>query len=90
MAGGVTSVINHHLLGYWYDTDPVQIALLTPSLAFTDIPEGIGGTGVTTYRAIKFEVQSCGNVRLDSRPAPSMVPMSSICRQTPWHVPNPP
>jgi hypothetical protein len=65
------SVINHHLLGYWYDTDPVQIALLTPSLAFTDIPEGIGGTGVTTYRAIKFEVESCGNVRLDITAGPT-------------------
>lgn len=65
------SVINHHLLGYWYDTDPVQIALLTPSLAFTDVPEGIGGTGVTTYRAIKFEVQSCGNVRLDITAGPT-------------------
>jgi hypothetical protein len=65
------SVVNHHLLGYWYDTDPVQIALLTPSLAFTDIPEGIGGTGVTTYRAIKFEVESCGNVRLDITAGPT-------------------
>lgn len=64
-------VINNHLLGYWYDTDPVQIALLTPSVAFTDIPEGIGGTGVTTYRAIKFEVQSCGNVRLDITAGPT-------------------
>lgn len=32
------------------------ITLLTPSVAFTDIPEGIGGTGVTTFRAIVFEM----------------------------------
>jgi hypothetical protein len=33
--------------------------LLTPSIAFTDVPQGVGGTGVTTYRAIVFELDSC-------------------------------
>ena len=35
------------------------VNLLTPSISFTDIPEGIGGTGVTTHRAIVFEVTTC-------------------------------
>jgi len=38
---------------------PQSITLLTPSIAFIDIPEGIGGTGVTTHRAIVFEVVTC-------------------------------
>jgi len=36
-----------------------SIALTTPSIAFTNIPEGLGGVGVTTYRAIVFEVVTC-------------------------------
>ncbi|HVJ50824.1 MAG TPA: M64 family metallopeptidase [Aliidongia sp.] len=36
-----------------------SIILDTPSIAFTNIPEGLGGTGVTTYRAIVFEVVTC-------------------------------
>ena len=36
-----------------------SVALLTPSIVFTDIPEGVGGTGVTTHRAIVFETSSC-------------------------------
>ena len=35
------------------------LTLTTPSIAFTNIPEGLGGTGVTTYRAIVFEVVTC-------------------------------
>jgi hypothetical protein len=35
------------------------ITLLTPSISFTDIPEGIGGTGITTFRAIVFEMVNC-------------------------------
>jgi hypothetical protein len=38
---------------------PESITLTTPSLAFVDVPEGIGGTGVTTHRAIVFEVATC-------------------------------
>jgi hypothetical protein len=37
-----------------------SITLTTPSIAFTDIPEGLGGAGVTTYRAIVFDVVTCG------------------------------
>src|SRR5262249_14429377 len=36
-----------------------SITLVTPSISFADIPEGIGGVGVTTWRAITFEVVSC-------------------------------
>jgi IgA Peptidase M64/von Willebrand factor type A domain len=36
-----------------------SVTLLTPSITFTDIPEGVGGTGVTTHRAIVFEVTTC-------------------------------
>jgi len=39
------------------------ISLLTPSIAFIDVPEGIGGTGITTYRAIVFEVESCRSLQ---------------------------
>jgi hypothetical protein len=39
---------------------PESLTLVTPSIAFTDIPEGVGGTGVTTWRAIVFEVVTCG------------------------------
>jgi hypothetical protein len=36
------------------------ITLTTPSISFTNIPEGLGGVGVTTYRAIVFDVVTCG------------------------------
>ena len=36
-----------------------SITLTTPSIAFTNIPEGLGGVGVTTYRGIVFEVVTC-------------------------------
>ena len=65
--GGTTvaSMQEHHALGYWYDTDEPDVTLTTPSLAFTDVPEGLGGGGVTTYRAIVFEVRSCEPVTFE-------------------------
>ena len=36
-----------------------SINLLTPSISFANVPEGIGGTGVTTWRAVTFEVVTC-------------------------------
>lgn len=36
-----------------------SISLTTPSIAFTNIPEGVGGVGVTTWRAIRFDVTTC-------------------------------
>lgn len=38
---------------------PESINLTTPSISFNNIPEGLGGTGVTTYRAVSFEIISC-------------------------------
>jgi hypothetical protein len=35
------------------------LTLATPSIVFTNIPEGLGGVGVTTYRAIVFDVVTC-------------------------------
>ena len=43
---------------------PRTIALTTPSVNFGDVPEGLGGVGVTTYRAAVFEVGGCGPVHL--------------------------
>jgi len=37
-----------------------SIVLTTPSIAFTNIPEGVGGGGITTFRAVVFEVVTCG------------------------------
>jgi hypothetical protein len=65
------SVINNHALGYWYDTDPPSVTLLTPSVSFGNVQAGIGGTGITTYRAIKFECESCGDVTLQITGGPT-------------------
>jgi len=67
------SLLNNHLppSSYWYDTDPPEVTLLTPSLSFINIPEGIGGTGVTAYRAIQFEVLSCAGVTFQVTAGPT-------------------
>lgn len=36
-----------------------SINLTTPSISFTDVPEGVGGTGITTHRAAVWEVVAC-------------------------------
>ncbi len=64
-------VVDHHALGYWYDTDSPRTLLLTPSVSFVDIQEGVGGTGITTYRPIKFECESCGDVKLEITAGPT-------------------
>lgn len=72
--GGTTTVastLDHHAMGFWYDTDPPEVTLTTPSVSFADVPEGIGGTGRTTYRAIVFEVRSCAPVTLEIIAGPS-------------------
>ncbi|MGW0828671.1 M64 family metallopeptidase [Streptomyces sp. NPDC002845] len=38
---------------------PESVALQTPSLDFGNVPEGVGGAGVTTFRAVVFEVSTC-------------------------------
>jgi hypothetical protein len=65
------STLDHHAMGYWYDTDPADVDLVTPSLSFIDIPEGIGGTGVTTYRAVLFEVLTCNPVTFEITAGPT-------------------
>ena len=45
---------------------PVTVTLATQSIEFKDIPEGIGGVGVTTYRAAIFEVGSCAQLTLQA------------------------
>jgi hypothetical protein len=45
---------------------PVTVTLATPTIKFKDIPEGVGGTGVTTYRAAIFEVGSCAPLTLQA------------------------
>jgi len=64
-------VVDNHALGYWYDTDEPEVLLLTPSVSFVDVQEGIGGTGITTYRAVKFECESCGDVNLEITAGPT-------------------
>ncbi len=36
-----------------------SINLITPSIAFSNVPAGMGGIGVTTHRAIVWEVVTC-------------------------------
>jgi IgA Peptidase M64/von Willebrand factor type A domain len=43
---------------------PTTVNLTTPSVDFGGVPQGVGGTGVTTYRAVAFEVSGCGPVTL--------------------------
>jgi hypothetical protein len=38
---------------------PESVALQTPTLTFGNVPEGVGGVGVTTFRAVVFEVSTC-------------------------------
>jgi hypothetical protein len=48
----IRDTLNPHLP----DATPL---LETPSIAFANIPEGVGGVGVTTFRAIVFELDAC-------------------------------
>jgi hypothetical protein len=56
--------VDQHALGFWYDTDAPQVVLETPSVSFENVQQGIGATAVTTYRPIRFNCQSCGDVML--------------------------
>lgn len=38
---------------------PESLTLTTPSVAFSNVPQGLGGAGVTTYRAVVFAVSRC-------------------------------
>lgn len=70
------SLTNHHAIspgGYWYDTDPPEVIARTNSIDFHDVPQGVGGAGVTTYRAIVLEAVPgpCNAVRLEITGGPT-------------------
>jgi len=65
------AAVDHHALGYWYDGDQPNVILETPSVAFGDIQEGVGGTSITTYRPIRFLCESCGDVTLQVTAGPT-------------------
>jgi hypothetical protein len=63
--------VDQHAFGYWYDTDPPSVLLETPSVAFVDVQQGVGGTSITTYRPIRFACESCGDVTLAIKAGPT-------------------
>ncbi|HZV69837.1 MAG TPA: M64 family metallopeptidase [Saprospiraceae bacterium] len=48
-----------------------SINLITPSITFLNVPAGIGGIGVTTHRAIVWEVVSCRRLRFQITAGPT-------------------
>lgn len=51
-------VNDHRSIGPWYDTDLPRITLVSPSVSFGDVPEGL-----TTHRPIQLTLQSPRQVR---------------------------
>lgn len=63
------NVINSHTMhgdGVWYDTDLPEIDTPAPSLDFNNIPEGL-----TSYKAVKFKMKGCRQVKFRITGAPS-------------------
>jgi hypothetical protein len=50
---------------------PTVVTLTTPSVDFGNVPAGVGGIGVTTYRPINFEVSGCAPVTLQITAGPT-------------------
>ena len=48
-----------------------SITLVTPSVQFTNVPSGMGGVGVTTHRAIRWDVVSCRNLTFQISAGPT-------------------
>jgi len=48
-----------------------SINLVTPSISFTNVPAGMGGVGVTTHRAIRWDVVTCRNLTFRITAGPS-------------------
>jgi len=72
---------HQHPCDYWYDTDPPEVTLRTPSVSFGNVPEGVGGVGVTTYRPVIFDVLSCAGAtfRITAGPtAPFTTPLGTV------------
>jgi hypothetical protein len=61
-------VLDHHDLGYMYDTDAPVVEPETASLVFNDVPEG-----ETTVRAAVFEVSACEAVHLEVVSGPTVL-----------------
>jgi uncharacterized protein YegL len=53
----VASVTDHHAIGDWYDTDKPIVNAAAGSVNFGDVPAGL-----TTYRPVQFDVQTCRTV----------------------------
>jgi hypothetical protein len=62
---GVTpnSTLDHHAMGYMYDTEPPVVTQETMVINFNDVPEG-----ETTFRAARFRVNTCTSVTLEFVP----------------------
>lgn len=63
-----TSVIRQTLQPF----QPAEsINLVTPSISFTNVPTGMGGVGVTTHRAIVWEVVTCRHLTFQISAGPT-------------------
>ena len=47
------------------------ITLVTPSISFLNVPSGMGGVGVTTHRAIRWDVVTCRSLTFQIIAGPS-------------------
>jgi IgA Peptidase M64 len=51
---------------------PAETAnLVTPSISFTNVPAGMGGVGVTTHRAIRWDVVTCRSLTFQITAGPT-------------------
>lgn len=48
-----------------------MINLVTPSISFTNVPAGMGGVGVTTHRAIRWDVVTCRSLTFQVTAGPT-------------------
>jgi hypothetical protein len=48
-----------------------SINLVTPSIEFRDVPSGMGGIGVTTHRAVVWEIVTCRRLTLQITAGPT-------------------
>lgn len=48
-----------------------SVTLVTPSISFTNVPAGMGGIGVTTHRAIRWDVVTCRNLTFQITAGPT-------------------
>ncbi len=60
-------VLDHRELCYLYDTDPIRVTRETPTLTFSNVPNG-----KTTVRAAVFEVAACENVSFEIVSGPTV------------------